>query len=177
MRWIILALILMAAAPAANAQTLLETVLYVLTLSEAKDDGFTRVTVEEDDTTLRSDTFLKSGPHFAVEIVRKDDCVFDIDRRLGVFSARYTVDFTRADLGAALYAPVRNRFGRSFRAVTIPNARYCLAAGTPYLNAIEVGSCANELSVEISARPKPGDLEKMLAAIRRLRALCQPRVS
>jgi hypothetical protein len=176
MRAIALAVMLIAAPPA-KAQTLLETVLYVLTLQEAKDDGFMRVTVEENDTTLRSDTLIKSGPHFAIEIVRKDDCVFDVDRRLGVFSARYTVDFTRADLGAAFYAPVRNRFGRSVKAVTIPNARYCLIAGTPYLNAIKAGSCTDEVSVEISAAPKPGDLEKMLGAIRRLRALCQPEVS
>lgn len=177
MRAILLAFILTSAAPAAAAQTLLETVLYVVTLNEAKDDGFARITVAEDGPTLRSETSLRSGPRWTITITRMDDCAFDVDHAFDGFSARYTLDFADADLDAAALGPVKNRFGRTLSAVTIPNTKYCLAAGTPYLNAIVAGACADEFSVELAAKPRPGDLEKMLAAIRRLKGLCRPGVS
>jgi hypothetical protein len=174
MRAILLALITMAVAPAVSAQTLLESVLYVLSLQEAKDDEQARVTVVESGPTLRSEMAIRGGPNWTVTITRLADCAFEVDHGLGTFSARYTTDFANADVTSAGLRSVANRFGRSLVAVTIPKARYCLTAGRPYLNAIPPGTCADEFSVELAALPRIEDLPKMLAAIRRVKELCRP---
>jgi hypothetical protein len=178
MRAIVLASIIAIAAPScAQAKTLLETVLYVVSLHEERNNEHTRVTVEQDDHTLQSAfivTYPQTEVRYIVTIKQIADCEFDVDHQLGVFSAHYTLDFTKSNFEDAHGTVVPNKFGRPTNAVRIPGVRYCLINGSPYLNMAVAGSCLDEFHVEHGSLKNQ---QKMLDTIRHLESLCIAKTS
>jgi hypothetical protein len=176
MRGIFLGMALLAAsASMARAQTLLETVLYVVTILEPADNPYHRITVEQDENSIHSEFVGKTNTlQYSASVQRIADCEFAVDIRLGFFSVLYSVDFTRADLENAHPVEAPNTFGRPRHGIVIPGARYCQVSGRPYFNDIGAGACADEFVVDSGWSPKD---EKMLAAIRRLRNFCSAKVS
>jgi hypothetical protein len=194
MRWsgpvraISLGLVLLAAvASPAAAETLLDTVLYVVSTLAPRETTGVRVTVTQDADSIHSELFssIRSagtwGPFHqivSVSVKRLANCKFEVNENYSTThhdDASYSVDFSSAELSAAHPANVRNNSGHLSHAIVIPGAEFCHAAGRPYLNNIGVGSCADSFAVGPAfLRPDDG---KMLDAIHRLAKFCTPKLT
>ena len=83
MRGIFLGMALLAAsASMARAQTLLETVLYVVTMLEPADNPYHRITVEQDENSIHSEFVGKTNTlQYSASVQRIADCEFAVDMR------------------------------------------------------------------------------------------------
>jgi hypothetical protein len=168
---------------AAQAQTLLETVLYIVSGQEARDLAELKNTVTQDEKSIRGELYLRNypgppGPLRSTVVVRVAGCKFEVNDKRGfgdpgTMHAIFSVDFSSSAFEDA-YATQLSTFGDIIYhpAVIIPGTKYCLSAGRRRDNDIGSGACADTFVVE----PRGGDA-KMLAAIRHLRKFCLPRVS
>jgi hypothetical protein len=168
----------------AHSRTLLEDVLYVvIAIDERDDDKYRKTTIVQDGSTLHSETVLVGAeprPMVDVTIRRVDACRFDVISKLGndgPVSAHYVVDFADADFEGAHPTHARNFAGRMVEAISIPGSQYCLVHGQPYFNQTAAGTCTREFYVDFIRVPRLQGIEKMLAAIRRLRTHCIPELS
>jgi hypothetical protein len=178
----------LAGAPAVRAQTLLETVLYVVSTHEARDTDGGKITIAQDGESIHSKlfvhikraadgAFLHTELASAVSVKRITDCKFAVNYRgAGFLYTAYTVDFSFSDLEGAHLAGVRNAIGDLSNAIVIPRTKYCLAVGRPYLNDIGAGSCSDTFAAVPVAVLDEGGV-KMLLAVHRLRNFCVPKVS
>jgi hypothetical protein len=181
-----LALVATGASPAA-AETLLDTVLYVVSTLAPREAAGVRVTVTNDADSVHAELFLSIrsagawGPLHrvvSVSVKRVADCKFEVNENYATTrhdNAAYSVDFSSADFAAAHPADVRNNSGHLSHAIVIPGAKFCHAAGRPYFNNIGAGSCAESFAVGPAfLHPDDG---KMLDAIHRLAEFCTPKLT
>jgi hypothetical protein len=173
---------ILVATPSARSQTLLETVLYIVSLHLPRDDEYTRVTIAQHAETVRGEaTMKKSKYRWASVVTQIENCKFRVEQTFGAnvtgFNADYIVDFANTDFEAVRAVQAPNRLGRLSAAVVLPGTHYCLKSGGPYFNAIEPGSCTDKFFVEPGGLPQQATLDRMFAAIDRLRLLCRAPVS
>jgi hypothetical protein len=182
------ALILAGMMPA-RAQTLLETVLYIVSLQEPRDDKVIRDTVTEDEDSIDGEIYTKWWTRSTL-VKRIGECKFEVDDNVGPATSIhpihtidihpiYTIDFSAAELENAHPvdpAETRTRDGYTDPSpIVIPQARFCLLKGTPLLNDIDVGSCVDRFYVHAPFTPTgPAELS---AVVRSLRRFCAPKVS
>jgi hypothetical protein len=187
-RTISLSLVLMAAvASPAAGETLLDTVLYVVSTLAPRETAGVRVSVAQDANSIHSELFLsiRSASHWgpfhrivSVTVKRDTDCKFEVIETYAPThhdDASYSIDFSSADLLAAHPADVRNNSGHLSHAIVIPGAKFCHTAGRPYFNNIGAGSCKDSFAVG-PAFLRPDDA-KMLDAIHRLAKFCTPKLT
>ena len=123
--WITSLALLLALNGVARAETLLETVLYVVSLTRAHDNETETVTVRQTDETIDANFAIKMVPlNIPISITRLDHCRFRVDRRLPNFPETYTVDFAPSGFGDAHVTRVPNALGRHISVITIPSTRY-----------------------------------------------------
>jgi len=183
MRAIGLGIALILAGTVPEAQTLLETVLYIVSLQEEGDDRVVGVTVTEDEHSISAEVYTRlrsEVPNMwtrSVRVKHIGDCKFEVDDKFGpaqFYHPIYTIDFSDADLDGAHPvdpAETRTKFGLTdSNPIVIPRARYCLLKGIPPLNDIDVGSCADKFFAHADLRP--WGPARILAAVRSLRGLC-----
>lgn len=167
--WIAALAVMPALTHSVRAETMLDTVLYVVSLMYAHDNEVQSVTVQQDADAIDANFRAKAVPvDIPISIRRLDHCRFRVDKRNPLFPENYTVDFATAAFHDAAVARVRNVFGRQMSAIVIPATRYCFVAGNPYLNAgVAPGACIDHFAVDYGRSPEP-----MFAALDRLRRLC-----
>jgi hypothetical protein len=167
--WITSLALLLALNGVARAETLLETVLYVVSLTRAHDNETETVTVRQTDETIDANFAIKMVPlNIPISITRLDHCRFRVDRRLPNFPETYTVDFAPSGFGDAHVTRVPNALGRHISVIAIPSTRYCRIDGNPYLNVgVKPGACVDRFVVDYGRSPND-----MFAALDRLRLLC-----
>lgn len=177
-------LLMLAGTTGADARTLLETVLYVVSLFEPRIEPHDSTTVTEEGEWIHGEEHaLNPGTIFPDLLVRStwvrrlSGCKFEVNDTWAISfrDSHYVVDFSSSAFEEAHEST--NPFGiLPPRTVVIPDTRYCHLTGSrPYLNAIQPGSCVDLFFVEPDITPK--GVPKMLAAIHDLRALCTPKVS
>ncbi|HUI96475.1 MAG TPA: hypothetical protein VLX44_12030 [Xanthobacteraceae bacterium] len=173
--------LLTAGASSAAAETLLDTVLYVVTGLEPRYFGNTKVTVTQDADSLDAKLVWSESPGNAgaresvgsVSLKRVTRCKFNVDfadtsNRI----AHFSVDFSGADLAGAFLMEVPKL--PESHALVIPGAIWCHASGRPYYKAGEPSCSGPPAVLPFFSRR---DDDKMLAAVRRLKTLCSPKVS
>jgi hypothetical protein len=167
--WIISLALVLELNDAARAETLLDTVLYVVSLSRAHDNETETVTVRQTDDMIEANFVSKTVPlNILISITRLDHCRFRVDRRMPIFPDTYTLDFATSGFGDARVARVPNAFGRHISVITIPSTRYCPIDGNPYLNVgVKAGACVDRFVVDYGRSP-----DDMFAALDRLRLQC-----
>ena len=96
--WIISLALVLALNDVTRAETLLDTVLYVVSLNRAHDNETQTVTVRQTDDMIEANFASKTVPlNIPISIARLDHCRFRVDRRLPNFPETYTVDFATSE--------------------------------------------------------------------------------
>jgi hypothetical protein len=167
--WIISLALVLALNDAARAEMLLDTVLYVVSLSRAHDNETETVAVRQTDETIEANFVSKTVPlNILTSITHLDHCRFRVDRRMPMFPDTYTVDFAKSEFRDARITRVPNVLGTHKSVITIPSTRYCYIGGNSYLNAgVKPGACVDRFEVDYGRSPND-----MFAALDRLHSLC-----